>query len=76
VDKAIRLAMYSVNLIAITFPTGSGASEAVGLRLIALNLSDPVTPLITIPVVHEGQATCLQVMHPVRTFSNPGLSFL
>jgi hypothetical protein len=43
VDKAARLARYNLKLIAVTFPTSTGASEAVGLLLIALDPSDPVS---------------------------------
>jgi hypothetical protein len=76
VQKVPRLIRYGLRLITITFPTSTSTPEAVGFLLIALDLSDPVNRQFRFIRVQEGLVTCLQVMHPVRTFFKPGLSFL
>lgn len=59
-DEAIRLARYNVRLIAITLPANFRTPGAVGLLLVALNPSDPVSSLITILLrfARAGQRAC------------------
>lgn len=56
-------------------PNSTSAFEAVGVALITLYPWDPVTRQFAFLALPSRLATHLQVMHPVRAFPKPDLSF-